>query len=193
MNEKLFKLNPAMNKILKMIKHLKLNLFSYKTIILFSYQEERSSVNNKLRVIKADHDSIINLLHFESEQKYQWIRKQALTGIDLYLTFLGGQCIHRSMVSNHKHAVTFTYKFNYTLPQGASYIHNCETAKQFRGQKAYPSTLSYIAKATKNKLYISTDQTNTASIKGIEKSGFKETNKFRVIILMGQVFIKEYN
>lgn len=63
------------------------------------------------------------------------------------------------------------YKF---LPRKGIHVCYCETIPEERGKGYYPLLLSYIQNDMPEKnLYMIVEETNTASIKGIEKSGFK--------------------
>jgi len=58
------------------------------------------------------------------------------------------------------------------------YIHYCYVAPQYRGRKIYPCMLIYLAKKCFERqagkaVYISADYENTASIRGMQKAGFR--------------------
>jgi RimJ/RimL family protein N-acetyltransferase len=75
-------------------------------------------------------------------------------------------------------------------------IKHCLTLPQFRGQGIYPATLIQIQKYLKDKRYqnvfISVKDDNAASIRGIEKAGFKFTAKINLVKLFGIQLSRRY-
>ena len=58
------------------------------------------------------------------------------------------------------------------LPLKGVHLCYCETIEKERGHGYYPLLLKYIQSDVKKSLYMVVKESNTASIKGIEKAGF---------------------
>lgn len=86
-----------------------------------------------------------------------------------------GKIVHTSCV------VPRCFKFPFLGP-GEYSIGPCVTAPQFRGQGLYGKTLTYITGHPMYRdgvFYMSVNEHNAASIRGIEKAGFRRVGKIR--------------
>ena len=78
------------------------------------------------------------------------------------------------------------YKF---LPAKGVHLCYCETIQEARGKGYYPQLLSYIQNDFRSdELYMVVDETNNASIRGVEKAGFERSG--RVEKLKNGVFVE---
>jgi hypothetical protein len=102
-----------------------------------------------------------------------------------YVFFRGGEMVHESWV----HLDAFTpsqYGFDSRLPV----IGQCFTKRAYRGNGIFPAALSYILKDLKNRhitdrVYTLVSPTNNASIRGIEKAGFRRLAHLKGTRLLG--------
>ncbi|WP_417857666.1 GNAT family N-acetyltransferase [Xanthomarina gelatinilytica] len=83
------------------------------------------------------------------------------------------QIVHRSFVFKKVHLLKL-------IKTEGRVIGGCFTPENYRGQGLYPFILNTIGReyfeTNDFNLYIIVDKTNLASIRGIEKSGFKRVN-----------------
>lgn len=82
-----------------------------------------------------------------------------------------GQMVHTSYV------LPKCFKFPF-MKKGDFEIGPCVTAQEYRGQGIYPSVLKYIISNYGDdsaRFYMIVSDTNAASIRGIEKAGFKRS------------------
>lgn len=141
------------------------------------------------KIVQANYDNLVDILTFQ-DSKYLKIFKNFLDNGDKgYFAYLNGKCVHRSWAQFGEKEVTLLAPFiKRKIKQNEAYIHYCETAPEARGKNIYPAVLSRIVNDFKDKyknIYISTNIKNIASRRGIEKAGFKEIEKIRIIVILG--------
>lgn len=86
-------------------------------------------------------------------------------------------------------AVPFGYKGQITLGQNTIYIWDCRTTKAFQGQGLYTDGLRRMRQQfLHNTIWIHAEAANTASIKGILKSGFLYKKTIYVFKILGMAF-----
>ena len=91
-----------------------------------------------------------------------------------------GVTMHRLLLNNSEVFSSNTFLRVHLMKllgeYGAPVIGDCYTNKEFRGQSIYPYMLQHIIRETlkdNEKIFILVSPNNHASIKGIEKAGFK--------------------
>jgi hypothetical protein len=109
---------------------------------------------------------------------------------ECYSVFIDGYEAHSSWL-NWSTRLPRQFGFDGTAPV----IEDCSTAEPFRGRGLYPQVLQYIAKevAVKSEvrsIYVLVAPDNQASIRGIEKVGFKQEARLRGLRIAGVMFLK---
>ncbi len=179
-----------------MILFKKINRLLFKRIyvseLIIIYRLNDLVDHNSVATIKhVTDDNIEDVLYFQ-HQRYIEIFKNFLSlGDKGYFAYIKDKCIHRSWVKSRKQIVHPHWAYPYKLKENEIFIHYCETAPEARGINIYPHVLSNIIEEHKNKdILISVNDKNTASKKGVEKVGFRESERVRVLILLGVKLIK---
>ena len=92
-----------------------------------------------------------------------------------------------SWVKHTPQTVNLHWAVPMRLKKNEAFIHYCETAPSARGMNIYPAVLSRICNDFREKasIMISCNAKNSASIRGIEKAGFRERERVQVLIIMG--------
>lgn len=80
------------------------------------------------------------------------------------------------------------------LGTNEGYIHYCETAPAARGKSVYSSVLNRIAEENKDlhNIFICVDAENAPSIRGIEKAGFRESERIEVTLILKIPFCRVF-
>jgi hypothetical protein len=178
------KLNTFFDRIYLFIKR---NLYFNEVSILYrhKYFINKTSIAN---IRKVDYKNISDLLNFQ-DKKYLKIFNNFLDVGDIgYYAYLNGECIHRSWVQFGEKEVKVHRFLKRKIKKNEAFIHYCETASWARGKNIYASVLSKIVNdfgGRYNDFYISTDNKNIASQKGIIKAGFVEIERNRILIILG--------
>lgn len=182
-------------KIIKKIYiYFKTRIYVNETAILF---ENFKNViqTSPAKIIPANYNNLVDILNFQNPKYIEIFKKFLDSGDRGYFAYLNGKCVHRSWIQFGEKEVSLLAPFiKRKIKQNEAYIHYCETAPEARGKNIYPAVLSKIVSDFKNKyknIYISTDIKNEASRKGIEKAGFREIERTRIIVILG-VKIKKY-
>ncbi|WP_419233768.1 hypothetical protein [Aliarcobacter cryaerophilus] len=179
-----------MSFLRKLYKYLKVRIFLKETIIVYdlkNHQEQTSVATIK----HATNENLKDILYFQP-QRYINIFKNFLSlGDKGYFAYLEDKFIHRSWVKSNEQVVYPHWAYPYKLKKDEVFIHYCETAPEARGKNIYPHVLSNIIKEHQDKdILISVNDENIASKKGVEKVGFRERERVKVLILLGMKFIK---
>jgi methionyl-tRNA formyltransferase len=160
--------------IKKLLNYIKIRLYINETIVLYSL--ENHQLQSSVATIKhATNDNLKDILYFQ-HQRYLNVFKNFLSlGDQGYFAYLKDKCIHRSWVKLNEQIVYPHWATPYKLRKNEIFIHYCETAPEARGKNIYPNVLGKIIKEHSNKdILISVNEENIASIKGVEKVGFRE-------------------
>jgi hypothetical protein len=108
-----------------------------------------------------------------------------------YSVFIDGREVHSSWL-NWSARLPRQFGFDREAPV----IEDCSTAEPFRGRGLYPQVLQHIAKevavTTKvRSIYVLVSPDNQASIRGIEKVGFKQEARLRGLRIAGIMVLKQ--
>jgi len=171
----------------KIDRFIKRSLYFNEVSILYKHKYfiNQTSIAN---IRKVDYKNISDLLNFQ-DKKYLKIFNNFLDVGDIgYYAYLNGKCIHRSWVQFGEKEVKVHRFLKRKIKKNEAFIHYCETAPWARGKNIYASVLSKIVNDFRDKyddFYISTDNKNIASQKGLIKAGFVETERNRILIILG--------
>ncbi|MCT7506067.1 hypothetical protein N5T62_08260 [Aliarcobacter cryaerophilus] len=179
-----------MSFLRKLYKYLKVRIFLNETIVVYDLKNHQQQTS--VATIKhATNENLKDVLYFQP-QRYIDIFKNFLSlGDKGYFAYLQDKCIHRSWVKSNEQIVQPHWAYPYKLKENEVFIHYCETAPEARGKNIYPHVLSNIIKEHQDKdILISVNDENIASKKGVEKVGFRERERVKVLILLGMKFIK---
>jgi hypothetical protein len=181
------------NFLKKTYSFLKKRLYTNETIVLYSLKNYQ--IQTSVATIKhATNENLKDVLYFQP-QRYIDIFKNFLSlGDKGYFAYLQDKCIHRSWVKSNEQIVHPHWAYPYQLKENEVFIHYCETAPEARGKNIYPHVLLNIIEEHQDKeILISVNDENLASKKGVEKGGFRERERVKVLILLGIKFIKVKN
>lgn len=174
----------------KLFNYTKMRTYINETIILYDLKEY--TPHSSVATIKlTTEDNLSDVLHFQSQRYIDIFKNFLLLGDKGYFAYLQDKCIHRSWVKSNEQVVYPHWAYPYKLKKDEVFIHYCETAPEARGKNIYPHVLSNIIKGHQDKdILISVNDENIASKKGVEKVGFRERERVKVLILLGMKFIK---
>ncbi len=106
-----------------------------------------------------------------------------------YVVAIGGETAHRSWLH---WSVRLPRRFGFD--GSAPVIGDCFTPERFRGRSIYPQVLRYIARDVARRasapVYILVSPANLASIRGIEKAGFRRLARLQGTRIAGLLFGK---
>lgn len=177
--------------ILKVWNFIISRFYLNETIVLYKLKNYQSQTS--VATIKhATNENLKDVLYFQHE-RYINIFKTFLSLEDKgYFAYLKDKCIHRSWLKGNQQVVHPHWAYPYKLKENEIFIHYCETAPEARGKNIYPHVLSNIIEEHQDKeILISVNDENIASKKGVEKVGFRERERVKVIIILGMKFIKK--
>jgi hypothetical protein len=175
----------------KLLSYIKARLYIDETIILYSLQNHQ--VQTSVATIKhATNENISDVLSFQHPRYLEVFKNFLSLGDRGYLGYIKDKCIHRSWLKGGEQVVHPHWASPYKLQKNEIFIHYCETSTEARGKNVYPHVLSNIIEEYKgNEILICVNKENIASIKGVEKVGFRERERVKVLVILGMKFIKK--
>jgi hypothetical protein len=168
------------------IRAIKSRVFLDESFMLYEYHQN-NIINSTVDLKEADENNLKDVLTFDTKTNYRNMRTMLRDGVKGYLGYVDGICIHRSWYKDTEGEVKI-YKFlPFLLKEDEAYIYYCATSKEMRGKSIYPYTISFIAKIlnSSKRIFIATSTKNSASMKGIEKAGFKAIELWRIRVICG--------
>jgi len=176
--------------IKKLINFITKRVYINEKIILYKLKNYEKQIS--LATIKhAANDNLNDVLYFQAQKYVEIFKNFLVLGDKGYFAYLKDKCIHRSWLKANQQIVHPHWAYPYKLKENEVFIHYCETAPETRGRNIYPHVLSNIIEEHKDKdILISISDENIASKKGVEKVGFRERERVKVLIIMGMKFIK---
>jgi len=180
-----------MKTLKKLLNFIKSRLYINETIILYSLKNYQSQTS--LATVKhATGDNLKDILYFQDERYLDIFKNFLLLGDKGYFGYLQDKCIHRSWLKGNQQTVYPHWLIPHKLKENEVFIHYCETAPEARGKNIYPYALSNIIEEHQDKeILISVNDENIASKKGVEKVGFRERERVKVLMILGMKFIKK--
>jgi RimJ/RimL family protein N-acetyltransferase len=143
-------------------------------------------IQASVRITSVSNNNIKDVLSFQPS-RYVAIFERFLRQGDVgYYAYLDGKCCHRSWLQKGPQWVSINPFIQMKLEKNEGYIHYCETAPWARGKGIYPAVLSRIAEDHENlcNLFICVNSENKASLRGVEKVGFKERERIDLRIIL---------
>ncbi len=170
--------NTNIGELLSLIRLRRIDLFVYETC------ENMKIIPHKLKCE-------VRLEKFDSEKKpgIKNIDNRLSGGKFCYIFYAEDKYAHESWLM---YDVLLPAQFG--LNTGFPVIGDCLTADQFKGKSIYPYVIGKIAEEIKVKnggAYISVDSDNIASIRGIEKAGFRKTGRVKGLKILGVFLYKK--
>jgi len=166
-------------------------ILHFDTIILYEHKELKE-ISSPAVIKNVDYHMLPDILSFQDKKYLELFKNFLENGDQGYFAYLDGKCVHRTWVKLGPQEVNLHHFWKKSLKENELFIHYCETAEEARGKSIYPGVLAKIVKDFKEKytIYISTSLKNQASIKAIEKAGFKEKERKKITAFLGLKQIK---
>jgi len=179
--------------IKKLINYIINRFYCNETIVLYNLKSHDAyNPIKSVAIIKhATIDNLKDILYFQPERYIDIFKNFLAQGDKGYFAYIDNKCIHRSWVKTNEQTVYFHWAYPYKLKRNEVFVHYCETAPQARGKNVYPHVLSTIIEEHRNKdVLISINNNNIPSKKGVEKVGFRERERIKIIVVLGFKIIK---
>jgi len=180
--------------VVRIFNHIRRRLYVNETLILFEH-ERFIPQESPADIARITHENVADVLDFQDQEYLRKFREYLSRGDAGYFAYLDGKCVHRAWVVHTPKTVYVHPMLPMQLKDGEAFIHFCETAPLARGRNIYPAVLSKIAEDFRKKSYslmISANAKNSRSIRGILKSGFREKERERIMVLLGIKLVKSF-
>jgi len=175
-------------KVIKKIYiYFKSRIYINETAILFK-SFKNIIQTSPAKIVQANHNNLTDILIFQDPKYIGIFNKFLDSGDKGYFAYLNNKCVHRSWVQFGEKEVEIHRFLKRKIEKDEAFIHYCETAPEARGKNIYPAVLSKIVTDLKDKyrnIYISTNIKNKASRRGIEKAGFVEIERIKIVVILG--------
>jgi len=156
--------------------------FCHLRIYMIFRHAQFNDLTHACEIQRVNLDNVDDALGMDSPNTVAQFREFFKRGDVAYYAYLNGAIVHYGWVqfgpaeaqcSAPMHGRVITFK----LKDGEYYVHHCKTHPNARGQGIYPFVLIRIAHDMHAGGYrngfIATNQSNYASVRGIEKAGFR--------------------
>ena len=172
--------------LIRLYNYMRQRLYVNETLILFQH-ETATEQKAPVEIRYASPETIRDILSFQPERYVKVFEQFLSLGDRGYFAYLNGRCVHRSWVKHTPQTVRLHACLPMRLQENEAFIHYCETAPQARGKNIYPHVLTKIADDFKDRkrTFVAVNAKNVGSIKGIEKAGFKEAGRWKLLVLLG--------
>lgn len=171
--------------IAKVIRILTQYVYTRAEVILLEHQV-RIAPQSPATIVHATEANLPDTLHFQTEAQLRQFQLFLQHGDKGYLGYVDGKCIHRSWVQSGPQKVRLHKFYPMQLQAGEAFIHYCETDPAVRGQHIFAHVLGVIASEMEgNRILIAVDEGNRSSQRSMEKAGFREIARCRVVVIFG--------
>lgn len=140
------------------------------------------------------HPSLINGFHIPGEKLS---KKELIFRLSMAITTLGRLRIYyvkdekNQKIVHTSSLISKCFKFPF-LKNSEYEIGPCYTVETYRGQGVYPMVLSYItAHVESSQFYMIVNESNSSSLRGIEKAGFQQCGTVYKTSLLKRYLKKE--
>jgi hypothetical protein len=174
---------------LKFKRVVLMRLFSRTTVLLLEWKAQPNPIS-EARIEFVRPENVIDARAFQTDKQVKLFSDFLTRGDKGYYAYVDNACVHRSWAVIGP-AKVFLHKF-FSLRISASevFIQYCETAPVARGKNIFAHVLSYIAHQFKDKRVLtSVNLDNTSSRRGMEKAGFSEVDRIKIIMILGVRFV----
>lgn len=139
---------------------------------------------------RVNFENVDDAKSFQSEHYINCFKDFLKSGEIGYFAYLKDICVHRSWVQSSGNAILHS-KYSIELKENECFIKWCETASSARGLGIYPFVLKKITDDfSDNRILISVNCKNIASLKGVKKAGFLIIQRISIIVILGIKFVK---
>lgn len=169
-------------------------IYVRKSFFLFEGGRLTNENESKFRVSKVTYSNLTDASSFQSDYYLDKFSQFIRQGDHGFYAYIDDVCVHRSWLVSSG-VVKIHWSLSYELKPLQAFIHYCETSPIARGKGIYPEVLMHIRRNYKlaDSFLINVECNNIASIKGIEKAGFKKVKIARILILFGIKFNRIIN
>lgn len=160
---------------------------TFRTVVCIVYRHARPVASADADIRAVTSVNVEDARSMEPPERIDQFRSFLARGDRGWYAYLDGRVVHRSWLVRGPTVMRLWSRFGaWPIPDGAAYLHYCETAPEARGHGIYPAVLSHAARDSgAREVYISTEEGNVASRRGIEKAGFAEIARATVYVAFG--------
>lgn len=185
-------INKLVNKIISLYQILK---YSSKAVIQYEHKINKDLTTEAV-ICPVTYENVGDVSIYEGvHHNINKYKKMLLQGDLGYYAYLNNKWVHRSWVKVGPKTIDKWYHLPpQKLRADEAYCHFGETLPSARGYGIAPAVLSRIISDLKNKvnhIYVIVDENNVSSRKTVEKAGFIEIKRKKVIKVFGICYYKD--
>lgn len=185
-------INKLVNKIISLYQILK---YSSKAVIQYEHKINQDLTTEAV-ICPVTYENVGDVSIYEGvHHNINKYKKMLLQGDLGYYAYLNNKWVHRSWVKVGPKTIDKWYHLPpQKLRADEAYCHFGETLPSARGYGIAPAVLSRIISDLKNKvnhIYVIVDENNVSSRKTVEKAGFIEIKRKKVIKVFGICYYKD--
>jgi len=164
-------------------------IFSRDTVLLLEWKRNtRATSPAMIRLVTKE--NVSDARSFQFEKQIRLFTRFLTRGNKGFYAYLGNTCVHRSWVVEGPASVLLHKFFTMSLNESEVFIQYCETAASARGKNVFAHVLSDIAQQFGSKRVLtSVDLGNLPSRRSMEKAGFEEVDRIKIMMILGVRFV----
>lgn len=179
-----------MKALLKKFNRIVLKrIFSCDTVLLLERKKNTQAIS-VAQIKPVTPENVTDARSFQSEKQIRLFSRFLTRGNKGFYAYLNNTCVHRSWVVIAPGKVSLHKFFSIDLKPSEVFIQYCETAHSARGKNIFAHVLSDIAhQFGDRRVLTSVDRDNSSSRRSMEKAGFAEVDRIRIMMILGVRFI----
>lgn len=164
-------------------------IFSRDAVLLLEWKKD-THATSVAEIKPVTPENVADARSFQSEKQIRLFSRFLTRGNRGFYSYLGNVCVHRSWVVIGPGKVSLHKFFSIDLKPTEVFIQYCETAPSARGRNIFAHVLNDIARQFIDKRVLtSVDLDNTSSRRSMEKAGFAEVDRIKIMMILGVRFI----
>jgi GNAT superfamily N-acetyltransferase len=136
---------PGPRDLTRYTQAIRRRVWERQTLWIYGAPRHPVADQSQITVIRATLDDLDDVGWFQGPNYQAFLRSLLLAGQDVYLAYLEGRCVHRSVVVRGPTHIAEHWSVRLPLATGEAYLHQSMTAPAARGRGVYPYLLSTLA------------------------------------------------
>jgi hypothetical protein len=166
-----------------------MRIFSQGTVLLLEWKTN-THTRSTAEIKPITSENLKDARSFQSEKQIRLFARFLIRGHKGFYAYLDNACVHRSWVVTGPGRVLLHKFFSHDLKASEVFIQYCETAPSARGKNIFAHVLNEIAQAfSHQRVLTSVDVGNLPSRRSMEKAGFVEVERIKIMMILGVRFV----
>lgn len=180
-----------MTRLLDRLTKLGKRLQTFRRIrLVIAEHREPATIDAPVTIVPVDEQRLDDARTMDSPARIEEFRRFLARGDRGFYAYRDHRVVNRAWVIIGPGSCDLWHGYGrLVIPAGTAYVHYCETAPEARGSGIYPAVLAHVARTLNQEgiatIRISTTRDNVASLRGIERAGYRIVRQVELRIMGG--------